>query len=151
MSDLSQQIMEDLKTAMRAKDQLALGVLRGLKSSIKNAAIEKGGADAELDESETMAVIRKQVKQRQDSAEAFAKAERSDLEEKELAEIGILEKYLPAPLSGDELSALVDAAIEEAGATSKQEMGKVMGLLQGKVAGRADNKTLSQAVMGKLS
>jgi len=142
--------MEDLKTAMRAKDSDTLSVLRGLKSAMKNAAIEKGGADAELDEVEALAVVRKQVKQCQDSAEAF-KGERPELEAKELAEIEVLGKYLPAALSADALAALVDEAIAESGASTKKDMGKVMGVLQAKVAGRADNKAISQAVMAKLN
>jgi len=150
MSTLSDQITEDLKTAMKAKDTLALGVLRALKSALKNSAIEKGGADAVLDDSEATAVIRKQVKQRQDSATAFADAGRVELQEKEEAEIVVLEKYLPAALGEDELGGMADAAIAEVGASSKAQMGQVMKVLQEKVAGRADNKALSQLVMSKL-
>lgn len=150
MSDLSQQITEDMKTAMRERNNLALNTIRMLKSSIKNAAIEKGGAAAELDEGEIVAVIRKEVKKRQDSWEQYGKAGRMDLAEKEKAEIVVLEKYLPQPLGAAELEKLVEEAIAEAGATSKKEMGQVMKALQEKVAGRADGRTLSQAVMSKL-
>jgi uncharacterized protein YqeY len=150
MSDLSQQITEDMKTAMREKNAVALTTIRMLKSSIKNAAIEKGGADAELNEGEIVAVIRKEVKKRQDSVEQYEKADRQDLADKEKAEITVLEKYLPQPLSADELEKLVEETITEVGATSKKEMGPVMKALQEKVAGRADGKTLSQAVMAKL-
>ena len=150
MSDLSQQITEDMKTAMRGKDTLALNTIRMLKSSIKNVAIEKGGADVELNEGEIIAVIRKEVKKRQDSVEQFEKADRNDLADKEKTEIEVLEKYLPQPLGADELGKLIDEAIAEVGATSKKEMGQVMKALQEKVAGRADGKTLSQAVMAKL-
>ena len=151
MADFSSTITEDLKQAMRAKDTVSLTVLRSLKSALKNAAIEKGGADAVLDESESLAVVRKQLKQRTDSIDAFRDAGRTDLQEKEEAEAAILERYLPAALGDEELEAIVAGVIEETGASSRKDMGKVMGALQAKVAGRADNKKLSQAVMAKLS
>ena len=151
MADIATQLTEDLKAAMRAKDSVALTTLRGIKSAMKNAAIEKGGADAVLDEGETVALIRKQIKQRQDSIEAFNKAGRSELAENEQAEIVILERYLPAALSAEEVGAMVAAAIEETGASGRADMGKVMKVLQAKAAGRADGKTLSQAVMQALS
>ena len=150
MSDLSQQINDDLKSAMREKNTVALTVLRGLKSALKYAAIEQGGADAELAGPEAVAVIRKQIKQRQDSIESFKAGGRDDLIATEQAELDILEKYLPAGLSDDEVAAMVDAAIAETGAESRKDMGGVMKLLQERTAGRADNKTLSQLVMSKL-
>ncbi|MEM8956026.1 MAG: GatB/YqeY domain-containing protein [Verrucomicrobiota bacterium] len=151
MSNLSDQIMDDIKDAMKAKDTVALTVLRALKSAIKYAAIEQGGADAVLNETDSLAVIRKQIKQRQDSIQSYKEGGRQDLADSEAAEIAVLEKYLPASLSDDEITALVDASISEIGATSKKEMGAVMKLLQEKAAGRADNKILSQKVMEKLS
>lgn len=150
MSDLSQQLSDDLKTAMRGKDKVALGTIRMLKSSVKNAAIEKGGADAELDDAEISNVIRKEVKKRQDSIEQYEKADRQELADVEKAEIEILQKYLPKALSEEEIAKAVEEAIAEVGATSKKEMGQVMKLLQEKTGGRADGKTLSQAVMAKL-
>jgi uncharacterized protein YqeY len=151
MSELNQQIGEDLKDAMRAKDTNALMVLRALKSAIKYAAIEKGGADAELDEVEALVVIRKQVKQRQDSIVEYKKGGREELVEKESAEIVVLEKYLPAALSEEAVNAMIEESVTEVGATSRKEMGAVMKVLQEKIAGRADNKTLSQEVMKRLS
>lgn len=151
MAALANQLNEDLKDAMRAKDTLALGTLRAVKSALKNAAIELGGADTVLDETQTVSIIRKQIKQRQDSVEQFSKAGRSELADKESAEIAILERYLPAALSAEEVSAMVQAAIAETGASSRAEMGKVMKILQEKSAGRVDGKTLSQAVMQALS
>ena len=151
MPTLSDQVTEDIKNAMRAKDTIALGTLRALKSAIKNVAIEKGGADAVLDDSETTAVIRKQVKQRQDSITQFEEAGRTELADKEKAEIAVLEKYLPAALSEEELTLAVTEAIAETEATSRADMGKVMKVLQEKTAGRADGKTLSQAVQSHLS
>ncbi len=150
MSELSQQITEDMKTAMREKNALALGAIRMLKSAIKNAAIEKGGADAELTDPEVVAVVRREVKKRQDSIEQYQSAGRAELAEQEEAEIAVLQAYLPEPLSESELTAIIDAAIAEVGATSRKEMGSVMKLVQDRTAGRADGKTLSQAVMAKL-
>ena len=136
---------------MRAKDTLALNTLRAVKSALKNAAIEKGGADVELDGGEAISIVRKQIKQRQDSVEQFTKAGRTELAEQEEAEIGILERYLPAALSEEELTTMVAAAISETGATGRSDMGKVMKILQEQAAGRVDGRTLSQAVMQKLS
>ena len=147
---LNDQILDDLKSAMKARDTAALTVLRALKSALKYAAIEQHGADGELDEADSMTVIRKQIKQRQDSVESYQKGGRDDLVAAEEAEIAVLERYLPAALGEDEVAALIDEAIAEVGAQSRREMGAVMKVLQAKVAGRADNKTLSQGVMQRL-
>jgi uncharacterized protein YqeY len=146
---IQERIDSDLKDAMRAKNAIRLGVLRGLKSALKYAAIEK--ADAALDDAAATQVIRKQVKQRQDSIESFEKGGRPELAAKEKEELEILNAYLPKGLSAEELSALVRAAIAEVGATSKAQMGAVMKALQAKVAGRADGKTLSTEVQKQLS
>lgn len=150
MSQLNERIAEDLKTAMRARDTVALNTLRALKSAIKYAAIEKGGAEAVLDDAEAMAVIRREVKKRQDAAEQFDKAGRTELSEKERAEMSLLELYLPQALGEEELEAIIAVAIAETGATSRKEMGAVMKLVQERSEGRADNKAISQAVMKKL-
>ena len=151
MADIATQLTEDLKDAMRARNPIALSTLRAVKSAIKNAAIEKGGADGELDESEIVNLIRKQIKQRRESVEQFTKAGRTELADQEETEITILEHYLPAPLSPEEVNELVSTAIEESGASSRADMGRVMKILQERTAGRADGKSLSQAVMEKLS
>jgi len=151
MADILPQLQEDLKDAMRAKDPVALNALRALKAALANAAIEKNGQGATLDAGETVAIVRKQVKQRQDSLAQYAAAERPDLAAVEQAEITVLERYLPAALSGEELDALIGAAIAETGATSKSDLGKVIKLAQDKAAGRTDGKTLSQAVMKQLA
>lgn len=140
-----------MKTAMREKNAVALGTIRMLKAAVKNAAIEKGGADAELTDTEIVAVIRREVKKRQDSIEQYGSAGRDDLADKEKAELAVLESYLPEPLGEAELAAIVGAAVAEVGATSRKEMGAVMKLVNERVAGRADGKTVSQAVMAKLS
>eukprot|EP00903_Cladosiphon_okamuranus_P003786 g3784.t1 len=151
MSNTATQISEDIKTAMRAKDSLALNSLRALKSALTNAAIEKGGLGTELEEQEILAVIRKQIKQRQDSISQFEGAGRPELAEKEKQEITILSKYLPAALSEEEIEAIVEKAITESGASSKADMGKVMKAAQELADGRADGKTLSSAIMKRLS
>src|SRR3977135_2053453 len=148
--NLSERIDADLKDAMRAKDALKLSVLRMLKAALKNAAIEKSGADAEISDAEAAQVIRKQVKQRQDSIESFEKGGRAELAAKEKEELSILNSYLPQAMSGDEISKVVRETIAEVGATSKAQMGAVMKAVQAKVAGRADGKALSQEVSRQL-
>ena len=148
---LQERVDSDLKDAMRAKEATKLGVLRMLKSALKYAEIEKSGTEADLSETEAVQVIRKQVKQRQDSIESFEKGGRADLAAKEKEELSILNAYLPQAMSSDELSKLVRKAIAEVGATSKAQMGAVMKAAQAKVAGRADGKTLSQEVSRQLS
>lgn len=136
---------------MKARLADKLAVLRMLKSALKNAAIEKGGATAVLDDAEAIAVVRKQVKQRQDSVEGFEKGGRPELAAKEKTEIDVLNAYLPQQLSADDLTALVKAAIAESGATSKAQMGAVMKIAQTKAAGRADGRALSQEVQKLLA
>ncbi len=147
---LPAQIDNDLKDAMRARDTVRLNVLRLLKAALKNAAIEKGGAEAVLDDAEAAAVIRKQVKQRQDSIEGFEKGGRLELAAGERAEIEILSAYLPQALGADEVSALVREAIAEAGATTRQQMGAVMKIATAKAAGRVDGRALSTEVQKQL-
>ena len=148
---LQEQVDSDLKDAMRAKDATKLGVLRMLKSALKYAAIEKSGADADLNEAEAVQVIRKQVKQRHDSIESFEKGGRAELASKEKQELSILNAYLPQAMSPDELAQIVRETIAAIGATSKAQMGAVMKAAQARVAGRADGKTLSQEVQKQLS
>jgi uncharacterized protein YqeY len=147
---LQERVDSDLKDAMRARDAAKLGVLRMLKSALKYSAIEKAGAESQLDDTETVQVIRKQVKQRQDSIEQFEKGGRPELAAKEKEELAILNAYLPQGLNAEELANIVRETISEVGATSKAQMGAVMKALQGKVAGRADGKTLSQEVQRQL-
>ncbi|MGZ4984644.1 MAG: GatB/YqeY domain-containing protein [Chthoniobacterales bacterium] len=148
---IQERIDSELKDAMRAKDAGKLGVLRMLKSAVKNAAIEKGGASATLDDAEATQVIRKQVKQRQDSIEQFEKGGRPELAAKEKEELAILTSYLPQAMSAEELAQAVRETIATTCATSRAQMGVVMKELQAKLAGRADGKTLSQEVQRQLS
>jgi uncharacterized protein YqeY len=143
-------IDQDIKAAMMAREAAKLGVLRMLKTSLMNAAIEKGGAGSSLEDSEALAIVRKEVKKRQDSVEAFDKGGRPEMAAAEKAEIDILNSYLPQQLSPSEVEALVKAAIAEAGATSKKDMGAVMKLVNAKSAGRVDGRTLSGEVQKQL-
>lgn len=148
--NLSERVDADLKTAMREKNATKLAVLRMLKAAIMNAAIEKSGAQGQLNDADATQVIRKQVKQRQDSIESFEKGGRAELAAKEKEELSILQSYLPQQMSADEISKAVRETIAEVGATSKQQMGVVMKAVQAKVAGRADGKTLSAEVQKQL-
>ena len=132
---------------MLAKAVLRLSTLRMLKSAVEYAKIEK--KQEALPDADVVAVIKKQVKQRQDSIESFDKGGRADLADKEKAELAILKSYLPAELAETELTAIVTAVIAELGAQTKADMGKVMKAVQAKVAGRADNRLVSQ-IVGRL-
>ena len=147
--NLLEQIDHDLKEAMKARDAFKLGALRMVKSALKYAAIEKGGVAIILSDEESAAVLRKQIKQREDSVTSFEQGGRPELAEKEKTEIAILRAYLPQGLSESEIEILVREAIAEVGATSKAQMGAVMKAAQAKAAGRADGRQLS-AVVQKL-
>jgi uncharacterized protein YqeY len=143
-------IDQDLKDAMKARDAERLGVIRMLKTALKNTAIEKGGIDFVLDDTTATAVVRKELKKRQDSVESFEKGGRPELAAKEKSEAAILSAYLPQGLTAEELQALVAQAIADAGATSKRDMGAVMKLANERAAGRADGRALSAAVSAAL-
>lgn len=147
---LIQQVDGDLKDAMRQKSITKLGVLRMLKSALNYAAIDKSRAEGALNDSEALQVVRKQVKQRQDSIESFEKGGRGELAAKEKEELSILQSYLPQAMSPEELVKVVRETIGELGVTSRAQMGAVMKTLQAKVAGRADGKTLSAEVQKQL-
>ena len=148
---LQQQIDNDLKEAMKAKQAERLGVIRMLKAALKNLAIEKGGPNVLIEDADAMAVIRKQVKQRQDSIESFTKGGRPELAAKEQAEMEILNTYLPKAMSSEDLAALVKEAIAEVGATTKAQMGAVMKIASAKAEGRVDGKSLSMEVARQLA
>jgi uncharacterized protein len=147
---LIQQVEGDLKEAMRQKSTTKLGVLRMLKSALNYATIEKSRAEGALNDSEALQVVRKQVKQRQDSIESFEKGGRGELVAKEKEELSILQSYLPEAMSPEELVKVVRETITELSATSRGQMGAVMKTLQAKVAGRADGKTMSAEVQKQL-
>ncbi len=144
-------IDQDLKDAMRAKDADRLSSLRMLKSSLKYAVIEKGGgAEEGLSDADIVSVVRKRIKQCQDAVEGFVKGGRPEQADKEKVEMTLLESYLPAGLSSEELSALVREAIAETGATGKAQMGAVMKAVMVKAAGRVDGKAVNQEVQKQL-
>ena len=140
---LQDEITAAVKDAMRKKDKLKLGVLRMLTAEIKNRRIEN---QCELKDEDILQVITRMVKQRKDSAQQFMDGNREELAAKEIAEIEVLETYLPEALSATELERLVQEAISEAQAESKKDMGKVMKVVMPKIAGRADGKAVNQMV-----
>jgi len=148
--DFQSQIDHDIKEAMKARQPERLSVLRMLKTALMNAAIEKGGAGTKLDEAAAVAVIRREMKKRQDAIEGFEKGQRPELAAREQAEAEMLASYLPQALSEAEVQTLVADCIAEAGATSKAQMGAVMKLATERAAGRAEGRTLSSAVAAAL-
>jgi uncharacterized protein YqeY len=145
---LIDKLLADLKQSMLAKDAARTSTLRMLKSAIEYHKIEK--KHESLTDADVTAVIKKQIKQRQDSIEGFEKGGRTDLADKEKAELAILKSYLPEELSQAQLEEIIKAAIAEVGATTKSDMGKVMKTVQAKTAGRADNRLVSQLVSAQL-
>jgi len=147
--NLKEQILADVTVAMKAKEAARTSTLRMLKAAIVNRQIEKGG---ELDEEELMKLLRSQVKQRRDSVEQYGKGGRQDLVDKELAEIAVIEGYLPQAASPEEIEKAVAEAIAETGASSMKEMGAVMKAVMPRLAGKnADGKAVSEAVKATLS
>lgn len=146
-----ERIDNDIKAAMKARQPERLNVLRMLKTALKNLSIEKEGLNFVLSDVDALAVVRKEMKKRQDSIESFTQGNRPELAEKEKAEAEMLSTYLPQALSAEELNELVAAAVAEAGATSKAQMGAVMKIAVERAAGRADGKALSAAVNAALS
>jgi uncharacterized protein len=144
---LADQLQQEIKNAMLAKDAERLNALRMLKSAIGYVQMEKK-AEA-LSDADFIGVVQREVKKRRDSAEQFTTGGRPELAAKENAEIAVLETFLPKQLSGEELEAIVQATIQEIGATDKKQMGAVMKAVQARVAGRADGKTIS-GIVGKL-
>ncbi len=143
-----QKIEDDVKSSMKERDEVRTNTLRGIKSSVKMFLIEK--IKKEATDEDVIAVIQKQVKQRRDSIEEFKKGNRLDLAEKEERELKILESYLPAQLSAQELEAIVNKVISSSGASSKADMGKVMKLVMEETKGKADGKAVSSLVSSKL-
>jgi uncharacterized protein len=147
---LEAKVMDELKNAMRAKDEAALRTLRAIKAAI---IIEKTaeGASGEITEATESKMLQKLAKQRRDSLEIFEKQGREDLASKEREELAIIERFLPKQMSADELKAEVKAIIEQVGAKSPADMGKVMGVASKQLAGKADGKAISEAVKQLLA
>jgi uncharacterized protein YqeY len=147
---LEQRIMPELKAAMLAKDEKAMRSLRAIKAAIIVAKTAEG-AGGELKEEDETKLLQKLVKQRKDSLEIFTSQNRPDLAQREQEEIEVIEKFLPKQLSEEELRAAIKAIIAESGASSPADMGKVMGLANKKLAGKADGKTISGVVKELLA
>ena len=145
---LKDQITEDMKTAMRAKDSERLATIRLLMAALKQKEVDER---IELDEAQVVAVIDKMVKQRKDSVAAFTQGGRQDLADKESAEIKVLEAYLPQRMGAEEISAEVTAIVAELGAKGPGDMGKVMGAVKSRLAGKADMGLVSAAVKAALT
>jgi len=145
---LKVRITEDMKAAMRARDAERLGTIRLLTAAMKQKEVDER---IELDDTTVVGIVDKLIKQRRDSVEAFSKAGRQDLADKEAAEIVVLQGYLPARLSADEIAAAVRAIVAEVGAKGPGDMGKVMGAAKSKLAGKADMGQVSAAVKAALA
>lgn len=145
---LSTQIMDEMKTAMRAKDTVALEALRAIKSEILLAQTATGSKE-EISEEDEIKILQRLVKMRKDSASIFSTQNRPDLAEPELAQIAVIEKFLPAQLSEEEIEAVITKIISETGASGIASMGKVMGLASAQIGGQAEGKVIS-AIVKKL-
>lgn len=148
MSSLKEQLMKDMKDAIKSRDRLKLDTLRMVVSAVKNKEIEK---KSDLDDGVISSIIVTLVKQRREAAELYRKGDRHELAEKEENEILFLKQYLPEEISSEELDKVVDAVIADAQVTSIAQMGQVMKMVMAKVAGRADGKIVSAVVRAKLS
>ena len=142
---LEEKVMADLKTAMLAKDEKSLRSLRAIKAAIINLKTSEGFSGVIKDDDE-MKLLQKLVKQRKESLEIYEKQNRNDLAEKEKEEIGVIEKFLPKQMSEEELKEVIASIIKETGATSQADMGKVMGIANKQLGGKADGKTIAAIV-----
>lgn len=145
---LKDQITEDMKTAMRAKDTERLGTIRLLLAALKQKEVDERVV---LDDAAVVAIVDKLIKQRKDSIEAFIKAARQDLADKESAEMQVLQAYLPQRMSADEVAVAVQAIVTELGAKGAGDMGKVMGVVKTRLAGKAEMAAVSAAVKAALA
>ncbi len=148
---LKDKIQEDLKAAMLSKSEAKLSAIRMLKSALQYHEIQKGGAGYTATDEDVIDVIGREIKKRKESIELYEKGGRQELADKEKAEVDVLQAYLPEQMSEDEVRTLVEEAIKQTGASSMQDMGKVMGALMPKVKGKADAGLVSQLVKQKLS
>ena len=147
--DSFDQISEDIKKAMLAKDKVALGALRGIKKEFLEAKTAKDGEN--FNDEAGIKILQKMVKQRKDSAQIYKEQNRPELAETEIAEVAVIEKYLPAQMSDTELEAAVSAIIAQVGAAGPQDMGKVMGVASKQLAGKAEGRAISEKVKALLN
>ena len=146
---IQKEVMKEMKEAMKSKDTIALEALRALKSEFLLA--NTSGSGVELSEADEIKIVQKLVKQRKDSAAIYQEQGRSDLAEPEISQAAILEKFLPAQMSEEEITAVIEKIIADTGASSMKDMGKVMGIASKQLAGKADGKTISGIVKSSLS
>lgn len=146
---LEEKIMAEMKTAMKAKDKVALEALRAIKSAILLAKTDGTGND--LDEATEISLLQKQIKMRKDAAEQFSSQGRDEMAENEIKQAQVIEKFLPEQLSEEEIKSELISIIEQTGANSIKDMGKVMGLANSKMAGKADGKTIAELVKKLLN
>lgn len=147
---VKEQIQTDLKTALKKRDEVVSLVLRGLNSEINNKAIELGKKEEGLNDEEIQPIVLREIKKRQDAIEQYKKGSRDDLAENEEREMKILQKYAPEQMSEEELDKLIETAIKETGASSMQDMGRVIGAVMQKAGTTADGSTVSKLVREKL-
>ena len=148
MSTLKERLTEAMKAAMKAKEKERLGTIRMALAEVKRVEVDER---IEVEDSRLIGILTKMVKQRKESASQFQAADRTDLADKELQEINVLSEFLPAPLSDEEVNALITQAIEQIGANSVKELGKVIGQLKPQLQGRADLSEVSKRVKERLS
>ncbi len=148
MADIKDQINEDVKTAMRGKDKERLAALRLIQAAFKQKEVDER---IELNDEQTITILDKMAKQHRDSIEQFKQAGRDDLVNKEQFELDIIEAYLPEQLSEDEINQMIEQAISDTGAETMKDMGKVMGVLKGKLQGRADMGKVSGLIKSRLT
>ncbi len=148
--NLFDQISDDIKKAMLARNHTELDALRGIKKEFLEAKTAKGG-NGELTDEAALKILQKMAKQGKDAAAIFVEQKRQDLADEYLAQVAVYERYLPKPMSADELEAAVRAIIEQVGAKTQQEMGKVMGVAAKQLAGKADGRSISEVVKRLLA
>lgn len=147
---LFDQISEDIKKAMLAKDRVALDALRGAKKEFLEAKTAKG-SDGDLKDEQAVRILQKMIKQRKESAEMYSQAGRQELADNEMAQVKVIEQYLPKQMSEEELTAALQLIIQQVGAQGPQDMGKVMGTATKQLAGKAEGKAISQKVKELLN
>lgn len=145
---LKQQLVQDMKTAMKGGEKARLGVIRLINAAIKQREVDER---IELDDEQVLVVLEKMVKQRRDSIEQFENADRQDLADKEKSELDVIQTYLPEPFTDEEVSNIIDEIISTVGAESMKDMGKVMGQLKPRLQGRADMGKVSGIIKSKLT
>jgi len=148
VSDLKTQITDAMKTAMREKDKARLGVIRLMTSAMKQIEVDER---VELDDARILTILDKMLKQRRESIKQYEAADRQELADQENFEITVIQEFMPSQLTDDEISAIIDEAVATTGASSMKDMGKVMGIIKPKLAGRADMGAVSGKIKAKLS